>query len=84
MKTTRKLGLNIEQRRARLAFYIRYRDWTLEDWKKVIWSDETSVVLGARRGSTRIWRKSDEAFEKLVIRNRWKGYLEFMFWGCFS
>jgi len=84
VKPTRKPGLNVAQKRARLAFCISHQDWTLEDWKKVIWSDETSVVLGARRGSTHIWRKSNEAFEKSVIRNRWKGYSEFMFWGCFS
>ncbi|KAL2148076.1 hypothetical protein VTH82DRAFT_2473 [Thermothelomyces myriococcoides] len=23
---------------------MRVKDWTLDDWKKVVWSDETSVV----------------------------------------
>jgi hypothetical protein len=39
---------------ARLAFAIDHAHWTLDDWKNVIWSDETSVVLGHRRGSYRV------------------------------
>jgi hypothetical protein len=49
----------------------------------VNWSDETSVVL-TRRGQQRCWRDKDEAFDKTVVRWRWKGYSEFMFWGAFS
>jgi transposase len=68
----------------RLKWCLAYKDWTLEDWKRVIWSDETSVVLLHRRGGYRIWRKLDERFLKSCIRERWKGYSEFMFWGCFT
>jgi hypothetical protein len=50
----------------------------------VIWSDETSVVLCIRRGSYRVWRKPNQKVEKKMIRERWKGYSEFMFWACFS
>ena len=45
----------------------------------MIWSDETSVVLLHRRGGYKIWRKADEAFVRSCIRERRKGYLEFMF-----
>lgn len=71
-------------RRARLQWCLAHRHWTLEDWKHVIWSDETSVVLCVRRGSFRVWRKPDQRVLKSVIRERWKGYSEFMFWACFS
>jgi hypothetical protein len=71
-------------RAARLQFCLDHADWTLEDWKNVIFSDETSVVQGHRRGSIRCWRTPEESLEKTVIRERWKGYSEFMFWGCFS
>ncbi len=71
-------------RKARLRWCLLYKDWTLENWKNVIFTDETSVVLGHRRGGYRVWRKADEAYNKSVIRPRWKGYSEFMFWGCFS
>jgi hypothetical protein len=50
----------------------------------VIFNDETSVIQGYRRGSVIYWRTSKEALEPTVIRERWKGYSEFVFWGCFS
>jgi transposase len=84
VKPTRKPGLNAVQRASRLVFCLDYKDWTIEDWKRVIWSDETSVILGHRRGAVRLWRSDTEAYERTCIRRRWKGYSEFMFWGCFS
>jgi hypothetical protein len=29
--------------RERLDFTIAHQDWTIEDWKKVFWSDETKI-----------------------------------------
>jgi hypothetical protein len=83
-KPTRKPGLTAKMKRERLEFCLAHKDWSLEDWKNVIWSDETSVVLCCRRGGYRIWRRSYEALVKSAIRERWKGYSEFMFWGCFT
>jgi transposase len=83
-KPTRKPGLTKTMKAERLAWCLAHQHWTLEDWKRVIWTDETSVVLNFRRGGYRIWRKADEAFVKSCIRERWKGYSEFMFWGCFT
>ena len=78
-KPTRKPGLSEEMKKIRLEFALKYENWTREDWKNVIWSDETSVVLNHRRGGYRVWRKSDERVVKSYIRERWKGYSEFMF-----
>jgi transposase len=83
-KPTRKPGLSSAMRKKRMAFAKDHEDWTLDDWRNVIWSDETSVLLGHRRGGIRVWRRPDEAYEKSVIRERWKGFMEFMFWGCFT
>lgn len=83
-KPTRKPGLTKKMRNERLEWCRRHESWTLDDWKNVIWSDETSVVLLHRRGGYRVWRKSDERFLRSCIRERWKGASEFMFWGCFS
>lgn len=83
-KPTRKPGLTQKMKDERLQWCLTYRDWTLEDWKNVIWTDETSVVLLHRRGGYRIWRSKHEAFLRSCIRERWKGNSELMFWGCFS
>ncbi|EEA25932.1 hypothetical protein TMatcc_005818 [Talaromyces marneffei ATCC 18224] len=73
-----------KMKQARLAFALEHQHWTLEDFKNIIWTDETSVVLGHRRGSNRVWRRSFECYNSTVIRRRFKKACEFMFWGCFS
>jgi transposase len=83
-KPMRKPGLTKRMMEDRYKWCCDHEHWTLDDWKNVIWSDETSVVLNHRRGGYRVWRKTDKAFVRSCIRERWKGYSEFMFWGCFS
>jgi transposase len=83
-KPTWKPGLTDDARRGRLAFARAHAHWTLEDWKDVTWTDETSVVLGHRRGSQKVWRRHHELHEPSIVRRRWKGASDFMFWGCFS
>jgi hypothetical protein len=84
VKPTTKPGLTEAMKKVRLKWCLDHQHWTLEDWKNVIWSDETSVILGHRRGAIRVWRAPDEAYAESVIRRRWKGFNEFMFWGCFT
>lgn len=84
LKWTTKPGLNNHQRLRRLAFAMKTRCWTIEDWKRLVWSDETSVVLGLYRGKRRVWRRTHERFHRHCIRRRWKGHSTFMFWACFS
>jgi transposase len=83
-KPTMKPGLTDAMKAARLGFALQHEHWQLEDWKNVIWTDETSIVLRHRRGSTRVWRKASQQYDATVIRARFKRASEFMFWGCFS
>ena len=83
-KPTRKPGLTAAIKNERYRFALAHRHWKLEDWKAVIWLDETSIVLGHRRGGYRVWRRPHEACVRSCVRERWKGYSEFMFWGCFT
>ncbi|KAL5610411.1 hypothetical protein FOBRF1_006528 [Fusarium oxysporum] len=83
-KPTRKPGLTKKMQKERLDWCTAHRDWSVEDWKAVIWSDETSIILLHRRGGYRVWRKADERFLRSCIRERWKGASEFMFWAAFS
>jgi hypothetical protein len=70
IKPTRKPGLTLEMEKARLQFAHEHEDWTIEDWKRVNWSDETSVVCGFRRGGYKVWRRLDEKFTTSCIRLR--------------
>lgn len=69
---------------ARLQFALRYKDWTIKDWKNVIWTDETGVVLLHRRGGYKLWRLAKEAVSKSSVRPQFVKANEFMFWGAFS
>jgi hypothetical protein len=46
VKPTLKPALTQAMKDARLAFTIAHEHWTLDNWKRVIWTDETSVILG--------------------------------------
>jgi len=72
VKPTMKSGLTETMKQARLDFALKYRHWTVEEWKRVIWTDETAVVM-QKRGSRRIWRRPWEKYENTCIRRRWKG-----------
>ena len=83
-KPTKKPCLTKAMKEARLQFAMQYKDWTIDDWKNVIWSDETGVVLHHRRGGYKLWRLAQENTKKSSIRPRFKKATEFMFWGAFS
>jgi len=83
-KPTRKPGLTAAQKQARLAWCLQHKDKPDSWWHNIIWTDETSVLLGQRRGGYKIWRKPQERVVRSCIRARWKGYSEFIFWGSFS
>jgi hypothetical protein len=69
-KPTRKPGLTKKMMETRLQLCLRHKDWTLEDWKVVIWSDDTAVVLLHRRRGYRVWRTAEEQFVRSCIRER--------------
>ncbi|CAO3692986.1 unnamed protein product [Rhizopus stolonifer] len=42
----KKPFINEDHRKAKLAFAKEHRNWSLEQWRKVIWTDESSVEIG--------------------------------------
>ena len=69
---------------ARLAWCNERKHWTLEDWKNIIFSDETSIILGGVRGKWHVWRKKDKTYHHHCVVRRWKGKKEFIWWSCFT
>jgi hypothetical protein len=53
-RPTRKPRLTTEIRKERLQWCLDHQDRTLKDWKAVIWSDKTSVMLLHRRSGYQI------------------------------
>jgi transposase len=75
--------LSQKHRRARLDFAVAHRDWTLEDWKKVVWSDETKINCLGSDGRKWVWKKAGEGLSDRLVEGSLKfGGGSLMMWGC--
>lgn len=64
----RKPALKTAHRRARLAFTKRYQEFTLDDWKRIVWSDETKINRFGSDGRRWTWRVPRTASETIPDR----------------
>ena len=69
----------------RLDFAYTHKDWTLEDWKRVVWSDETKINRLGSDGRKWAWKKAGEGLSNRLV----EGTLKFeggslMMWGCMT
>jgi hypothetical protein len=67
----------------RLDFAIAHKDWTVEDWKRVVWSDETKINRLGSDGRKWVWKKAGEGLSERLVKGTkkfWGGSL--MMWGC--
>ena len=75
--------LSKRHRRERLDFAISHRDWTVEDWKKVVWSDETKINCLGSDGRKWAWKKAGEGLSDRIVEGTVKfGGGSLMMWGC--
>ena len=80
----KKPHLTGKQRQSRLGWCREKRDWK-EEWKRIIWSDESRFTLFKSDGRAKVWRSSGEAYNKDCIQPTVKfGGRSVMFWGCFG
>src|SRR5579859_6858743 len=56
----KKPGLRPENVKDRLNWALCYKHWTVEDWKRVIWSDESSIWIGIKPRSQWVIRLKGE------------------------
>ena len=75
--------LNPHHRKNRLDFAESHKEWTLEDWKRVIWSDETKINHLGSDGRTWVWKEVGEQLSDRVVEGTVKfGGGNVMVWGC--
>ena len=68
---TKKPYVSQVNRRKRLQFARRYRHWTVDQWKKVVWSDESPFVLRCQRRSY-VWRRRNEQLSPRCLQGTLK------------
>lgn len=56
-----------QHRRARLAFAREYADWTVAEWKDILFSDESRIALRGPDGRQRVYRRRNERFAPCTV-----------------
>jgi hypothetical protein len=70
---------------ARLAWAQRYKDWIVEDWKQVIWSDESSIWIGVNPRRRWVIRPPGERLNPKYVKRTYKtAQVKVMVWACFT
>ena len=81
----KKPYLKPEHVQKRKLFVKNMEDWTLEDFKRVVWTDESSFELGKNTRQTKVWRMTDEAYLEDCLQPTFKSSrLSVMVWGAIS
>jgi len=71
--------------RQRLDFATKYQHWTVEDWKRVIWSDETKINRLGSDGREWVWKKPGSMLTEQHVKGTVKfGGGNIMIWGCMT
>ena len=67
----------------RFAFAVKHKHWTIEDWKRVVWSDETKINRLGSDGRKWVWKKPGESLSDRLVEGTVKfGGGNLMMWGC--
>ncbi|KAG0431255.1 Transposable element Tc1 transposase [Dictyocoela muelleri] len=59
-------------------------NWSYEEWKNVVWSDETKINLFGSDGRQYVCRKDGTRFNLKNLRPTVKHRCIIMLWGCFT
>src|SRR5271169_340775 len=81
----KKPGLSAENIVKRLERAEKYKNWTIEDWKKVIWSDESSIWIGVNPRRRWVIRRKGERLNPQYVEKSFKSaQVKVMVWACFT
>lgn len=77
--------LSEASRRKRLAFAKRHQHWTIDDWRRVVWSDETKINRFCSDGRRWAWIRNGEEIQtkhaKLTVKH---GGGNIKIWSCIT
>jgi len=77
--------INDKQQAKRLRWAKDHIRWTMTDWERIIWTDESSVEIGKESRECTVWRRPGERYNKECLVPTFKsGRQSIMVWGCIS
>ena len=82
---TKKPRLRPENIEARLQWALEHINWSVEDWKCVIWSDESSIWVGVNPRRQWVIRPPGERLNRKYVKKTFKSaQVKVMVWACFT
>ncbi|KAF7653417.1 hypothetical protein LDENG_00083130 [Lucifuga dentata] len=76
--------LNQRQRQKRLTWAKEKKNWTIAQWSKVLFSDESKFCISFGNQGPRVWRKSGEAQNPSCLKSSVTCPQSVMIWGAMS
>ncbi|KAK3518427.1 hypothetical protein QTP70_000588 [Hemibagrus guttatus] len=76
--------LNHRQRQRRLTWAKEKKNWTVAQWSKVLFSDESKFCISFGNQGLRVWRKGGEAHSPSCLKSSVKFPQSVMIWGPMS
>lgn len=76
--------LTLKQRRARVKWCKDRITWGHDEWDNVLFSDESRFSLSYGDQGPRVWRQTQEAYNRSCLKRSVKFATSVMVWGCMS
>ncbi len=83
-KRATKPLLNQRQRQKHLTWAVEKKNWTVVQWSKVLFSDESKFSISFGNQGPRVWRKSGEAQNPCCLKSSVKFPQSVMIWAAMS
>lgn len=76
--------LNSRQRKKRLTWAMERKHWTVAEWSRVLFSDESKFCISFGSQGARVWRKAGEEQNPSCLKSSVKFPQSAMVWGAVS
>ncbi len=83
-KRATKPLLNQRQRQKHLTWAVEKKNWTVAQWSKVLFSDESKFCISFGNQGPRVWRKRGEAQNPCCLKSSVKFPQSVMIWAAMS
>ncbi len=83
-KRATKPLLNQRQRQKHIIWSVEKKSWTVAQWSKVLFSDESKFCISFGNQGPRVWRKSGEAQNPCCLKSSVKFPQSGMIWAAMS
>ncbi len=81
-KRATKPLMNQRQRQKHLTWAVEKKNWTVVQWSKVLFSDESKFCISFGNQGPRVWRKSGEAQNPCCLKSSVKFPQSVMIWAA--